>query len=194
MRLRFLLFVAMSLGSTAWAQTDGKEQPSLFPAKERMLVISDFWLGWQGSVQDDVPLYEHLRLGLKAGYLVKDGWVVGGGMATVIRYPNWPINRQVLRWTLLTLFSRYYLLHRKEWSPYVEVAAAYAAPRHESMPADTGQGAVLLPQVGLAYRINKTFSVEVGAQLSILAGGSLMPYEAISDEALRPKAGLIIHW
>jgi hypothetical protein len=194
MRLRLLLLVGMSMGALAWAQTDKEEQASFFPVKERMLGISDFWLGWQGMVQDHAPLYDYLRLGFKAAYSVRAGWTIGGGMATVIRYPNWPIGQQVLRWTLLTLSSRYYLLHRKEWCPYVEVAATYAAPRHESMPADTSQGMVLLPQVGLAYRINETWSVEFGAQLSIFDSGGLLPYEAITTRALRPKGSLTIHW
>jgi len=159
-----------------------------------MLGIRDFWLGWQGLVQDDAPLYEYLRLGFKAGYLLKDGWAMGGGMATVIRYPNWPIRTQVLRWTVLMLYTRYYLLPRSEWSPYLEVAVAYAAPRHKALPADTGAGAVVLPQVGLAYRINETWSAEIGAQLSMLSSGSLLPYEALTDGALRPKAALMIHW
>jgi hypothetical protein len=123
------------------------------------------------------------------GYYLADGWVSGAGLAQVIHHPDYQ-RTNTQRWTIVSVFSRYYLLHRKRWSPFAELALAYAVSQHLDPNDVSGAGPLAFPQFGLAFRLNATWSADVGWRYPLHTPNGDNRYVLGS----RLKLGLWLHW
>lgn len=189
-RLPILTLVLWLSSGGLLAQSPADSSASRYPQGHKQAGLQDVFLAWEGMVSTNEPIYRELRLGLRVGYFLADGWVSGASMTWQHSYPDWP-RPYARRWTLPGLFTRYYLLHRNKWTPYGELSVAYATINHDAPEDTVGAGALLLPRAGLSLRINDTWSADVGVQLPL-------PLDRNGDATLAAgvvvKGGLWLHW
>lgn len=190
----FMLIWIFSIQITQ-AQTDSQ---CYFPKGEKIVGIEDFFLDIDPVIVQGQKLSAGYRLGIRAGYFLVNGWNVTAGISQSAIRPDPSLPPQLTRrWNILYLQTRYYLVQDQRWTPFAEAGLSIAGNDQRIPYFGPGAGLSTSAKIGLALRINQTWSADLAiAGVYPIGEATVEPYGRPPEQLIAwvPKWGLNIHW
>ncbi|MEZ4685213.1 MAG: outer membrane beta-barrel protein [Bacteroidia bacterium] len=174
-KLLFILFSLVIIPSIH-AQESPKETPALYQKGRLMLGVSNLDFGYSKTLRDadGNVLSGGLNLGanLRTGMFVKDRWMLGLDLG----YHGFTNRRVDINYHSLsaTAFSRYYSPISQKLSFFTELNAGYNLNFQSNQSGTWGNNGNFSvgADVGLAYLLNKRFSVEAAMGYRLTVGSN----------------------
>ena len=188
--------LAIFLLSLTWGRLWSQSEMH-YPKGQYFFGVNDFQPAFDPVIQRGDPANLGYRLGFRAGYYLLDGLALGAGLTRSVEPIDLPLYPEVYSYTIVHLIMRYYWIPQREVSPLIEGGYAFAGTDRDVPVIGFGAGSSFWVRLGLSYRINTSWSIDLGYAVHGAIGSAfLRPFRFYSSQRWLgvPKWSLIFHW